>query len=211
VYVPSLTNHAGSIDMEIPINCWLHSNGTKSARLHYTIKSQSQREIYWNWTQQSGEQNYSFTSMATEENKWTWIKVGYVSNLGIVHKCPQEESHILIRWRNFSLKLISAIINSQDQEPINYLPLNHMMNIMRLVIWCSRNLLHSTANGYMLQALPIRHRIKLHTTRAGSNLCLKLNKASPRYAKTQVSAMKARVRIVCCIVIWVTVLRLKWV
>lgn len=42
-------------------------------------------------------------------------------------------------------------------------------------------------------------------------LCLKLNNANPKYAKTQVSAIKARVRIVCCIVICVTVDKLKCV
>lgn len=42
-------------------------------------------------------------------------------------------------------------------------------------------------------------------------LCLKLNNANPKYAKTQVSAMKANVLIVCCIVICVTVDKLKCV
>lgn len=42
-------------------------------------------------------------------------------------------------------------------------------------------------------------------------LCLKLNNANPKYAKTHVSAMKANVRIVCCIVICVTVDKLKCV
>lgn len=90
-------------------------------------------------------------------------------------------------------------------------PLNHMINIIRFVIWCSRNLLTRIARGKMLQARPMRQRMRLHTTRAGSTRCLKLKIAKPRYAKTHVSAMKASVLIVCCMVICVTVDRLKWV
>uniref|UniRef100_A0A224XSE0 Putative secreted protein n=1 Tax=Panstrongylus lignarius TaxID=156445 RepID=A0A224XSE0_9HEMI len=83
-----------------------------------------------------------------------------------------------------------------------------MINIIFFVILCSLNLFTSMAKGNMLQALPIRQRTKLHTTNANSTLCLNEKIAKPKYAKTQVSAIKDNVLIVCCIVICVTVDRL---
>lgn len=60
------------------------------------------------------------------------------------------------RWRE----------RAYDIAPLR--PLNHIINIIFLVILCSRNLFTRNARGKMLAALPIRHSISDHTTRAGS-------------------------------------------
>lgn len=47
-------------------------------------------------------------------------------------------------------------------------PLNHIINIIFLVILCSRNLFTSRASGKIFAARPIKHKIKDQTTKAGS-------------------------------------------
>lgn len=73
---------------------------------------------------------------------------------------------VIITWRVSSLKSKWSD-SAYDIAPRR--PLNHIINIIFLVIWCSRKRLTSKANGKMLAALPIRHKIKDQTTNAGSN------------------------------------------
>lgn len=116
---------------------------------------------------------------------------------------------VIITRRDSSLENSKCSDNAYEMAPRN--PENHMTACILFVILCSRNLLHTHARGKMLAARPIRHSTNDQITSASSQRCSNENMANPKYANTQVSAMNDNVRIVCCIVICVTVDKLKWV
>ncbi|KAE9537910.1 hypothetical protein AGLY_005882 [Aphis glycines] len=101
-------------------------------------------------------------------------------------KTSSEEWYelVLINAQN---QLLAPNINVGIVEPPNNKVVTNIMHNVVVIITCLVSLLNSksplkpkTTNGNILQARPIKHRIKLQMTKAGSKCNLKLNNASPR-------------------------------